>query len=185
MRNCLKMKSCRRYEEHSLPFWSRSRGVSLPGKGFPWHWRLSSMLAPLSLQSLAEAMFSGLHELCYRRHVPFYRSVFSTCGPRGLPCPHQDTWVLDRLPGSWAPPQTYHSRFSGRGLGMAIFDSPSWFVHYWPSTLRNNVLFFCNQKRRKEQLRGFPAGPGNEGLTCERQYYVHVMNSGHLVHKGN
>lgn len=169
-------------------FGAGQREFPLPGKGFPWPRRFSSVLAPLPLQSLAEAMVSGLHELCYRRHTPFYRSVFSACGPRGLLCPHQDTWELDRQPHSWAPPQTSHSRFSGRGLGMAIFHSPSWFVHYWTSTLRKDVLS-CNQKRRKVQLRGFPAGPGLKGLTWKAV----LCSCGELrsdtrqllVHKGN
>lgn len=143
--------------------WEQAKGSSPPDKRFPWRWRFSSMLAPLPLQRLAEAMISGLHELCYRRHIPFYRSVFSACSPRGLLCPHQDTWELDRHPGSWAPPQTYHSRFSGRGLGMAIFDSPSWFVYYWSSTFRNNMLFFVTRKEEKNSSEVFLLVLASEG----------------------
>lgn len=59
---------------------------------------------------------------------------------------------------------------------MAIFDSPKLICIRLALHFQEQHAVFCNQKRRKEQLRGFPAGPGLKGLTRDRQYYVHVVN---------
>ena len=163
-------------------FWTTQENEEwLRNKRLMWSWRKSSGILGQAQEEFPSQMrhFHGPSGLLHVGSLFFVELRSTVCinpaaeGIKGL-------WGTSVL-STWGPWETSKlqsptpDQFPERGLGITIFDSPSWFVYFWVSTLRQNVLS-GNHKGRKDKIRGFPAGLRSLGSSFQRQYYIHVMN---------